>query len=100
MNRFSLYGLSGLRVDVVKATNGGFRVCVMVLPGGDEMWESLTHTALLTKPEADRLRDAIVTRRLLDLDHWVWTPSRCTPFAQLQAAPSATLQSTPYVPRF
>ena len=59
MNRFSLYGPSGLRVDVVKATNGGFRVCVMVLPGGDEMWESLTHTALLTKPEADRLRDTL-----------------------------------------
>lgn len=96
---FSLKGLYRVSVGVLGREEIGYRVSVSVLPGTDEMWENLTHEALLPLEMAERLADSVRKRGTLDLDHWVWTPSRCSPFAALQMKPSAMLQTTRYLPR-
>jgi hypothetical protein len=85
-----------VKVQTVGATDGyGFikkRAQLQLLPGSDEMWETLTHEAILYPYEADELVDAIRRAGEINLEHWVWTPSRCTPIGPLQVPPTAKLQ--------
>jgi hypothetical protein len=74
----------------------GWRVELSFTPGMDELWESIQHFALFEcKDEAEALQARIRKAGQLDLDYWLWSPSRCTPFGQLQEAPTAKNETTP-----
>jgi hypothetical protein len=88
------FGLEGMKrlIEVGEERRGGFRVSLSFCPGMDEMWESLTHEALFEdKRDAVWLVERIKKAGAIHLEHWVWCPSPCTPFASLQKKPTATL---------
>ena len=86
--------LEGQRqVRVVAEKSGGFRVHVAWLPGSDECWEHLSHEALFEAGyDAHRLADRVKAKGEIDLAHWVWSPSKCTPIAAFQERPTARLE--------
>lgn len=75
-------------------TDGGFRVTISIPPDlSDDMWETLDHFALFAdRADAEAVAAAIRSRREVDLNAYVWHPSRCTPYAALQKAPTAKLE--------
>ena len=84
-------------VKVIEVRGGGYRVQVKWLPGTDEVWETLRHEALFAaRRDAERLAARIeAAGGKIDLAHWVWSPSRCSPVAALHAAPTARLETSP-----
>uniref|UniRef100_A0AAU6W3G3 NIPSNAP domain-containing protein n=1 Tax=Pseudomonas phage Cygsa01 TaxID=3138529 RepID=A0AAU6W3G3_9VIRU len=78
-----------------------YRVVLYVQPSGDDMMDMLHHEELFRTPEeAARLRKAISDKGMLNLEHWVWSPSLATAFGDLQVKPTAVLKTTPYTPKF
>ena len=101
MNMFPFGGMR-TNIEIAHSTRpAGFRVQVEVLPGGDEMWERLIHEELFSsRVSAERLLAAVSARGSLNLNHWVWSPSKASPFAQFQEEPTAVLKTEFYTPAF
>ncbi|WP_219096274.1 hypothetical protein [Pseudomonas sp. UMAB-40] len=101
MNSFT-FAKMRTQIEVIQSRHPvGFRVQVQVLPGSDESWEQLIHEELFSSSvNAERLLVAVSTRGTLNLDHWVWSASKASPFGQLQVAPTATLKKEFYTPAF
>lgn len=80
-----------------RAVRGGYRVAIDIPPESrDDMWEHVEHFALFADAaDAEALAQAIRTRRVIDLSAFVWSPSRCTPIAALQEAPTARFETSP-----
>lgn len=65
-----------------------YGVRLHVLPGHDEMWEPMTHSAAFrTKEEAQRLADRVNAIRgscpfyaPIDFKHWIHEAHSCSPF--------------------
>jgi DNA-directed RNA polymerase alpha subunit len=88
--------LEGVRQVRVLAAGGGFRVLADWRPAADEMWEVLYHEALFVAVhDARRLAERVAVKGEIDLDHWVWHPSKGAPVAFLQEAPKARLEVVP-----
>lgn len=89
-NPFSLdYMQRRFSVVRIRETNT-YSVQLMFCPGSDEMWESMTHAAgFPTEARAQAFAERISQKGRLDLDHWIWYASVCTPFSDLQQRPVA-----------
>jgi hypothetical protein len=77
---------------------GGFRVYVTYLPGSDEMYETFAHYYLF-KSEARAERLAVKVRAAgmegIDLAHWDYYSSPCSPLAAVQQKPKAVRVTVP-----
>lgn len=84
-------------VRVVRSHSGGFRVAVDIPPDfREDLWEHVEHFALFAdRADAEALANAIRKRMVIDLSAFVWSPSRCTPFAALQVTPTAKRETSP-----
>lgn len=79
-------------VEVVKVAGARYAVQVSYLPARDEMFEIITHAARFKTETAAKSFSTRIKRAgwdNLNLDHWLWCPSRCSPFARLQNWPTA-----------
>ena len=83
----------------VSNEKGGYRVRLEWLPESDGIYESLAHEALFANSwDAHHLAGRVRAARQVNLDHWVWRPSRCSPLAALQQQPTARLETVPRKP--
>lgn len=83
----------------VRGSVVGFRVQVLVAPDSrDDLYQSLSHFALLSEGRAKALAARVKATGNLDLHHWVWVPSPSTPVAALQQIPVAKLERTSHAP--
>ena len=79
-------------VKIVKVAGGRFAVQACYLPASDEMFEVITHAARFKTETAAKVLAARVKAAgwgKLNLDHWVWCPSKASPFSRLQVQPTA-----------
>lgn len=89
--KISRYGTRNALNKTPADDQTGYRVMAYIIPGMDEMIETLWHYKMFrTQGEAEALIDAIrCNRNTIDLAHWTWMPSPCTPFGNLQKDPTA-----------
>ena len=82
----------------VEKNQKGFEIIAFIQEPFSDMYERLTHAAIFqNKEKADAVRQKIVhalndnygNLNALDLTHWLWTPSKATPFGSLQNNPTA-----------
>ena len=90
MNQFRL-AYQEVHFGIQRASRGlGCRVYLQVAPSSDDGMDTVTHQALLRdRREANILIENIRRKGVLNLDHWIWNPSVCSAYAQLQCRPTA-----------
>lgn len=89
-NLFSLDFLQRRFSVVRNRETNTYSVALAICPGMDEMWESLTHDAgFPTEARAQAFAEKIGQKGVLDLDHWMWYSSVCSPFSDFQQKPVA-----------
>lgn len=81
---------SMFKAEVVALKNNKFAVQLYLCPGSDEMIEVLQHAARIpTKARAEALAAKVNATRKFNPTHWLWSPSKCSPYQFIQQAPTA-----------